>query len=36
MPYRVSEPQGRLACLRLDDMIEFYSEETEKENKTIS
>ena len=30
MPYRVSEPQGRLACLRLDDMIEFYSEETEK------
>lgn len=36
MPYRISEPQGRLACLRLDDMIEFYSEETEKENKTIS
>ena len=25
-------PKGRLACLRLDDMIEFYSEEDESED----
>ena len=26
-------PKGRLACLRLDDMKEFYSEETEVKKK---
>jgi len=31
MTYRVSEPKGRLACLRLDDMMEFYSDEIQDE-----